>query len=218
MDMRNLVITIWLCAATMATAQTAAPKAAPARPGASAPAAAPKPAPLPANASKPELVARLVQLQQGQAAAVAQSLLNQPLAQIQQQVGQVLQRLPAEQREGVAKDVQAEMRKYAEEVTPILRDALQRLAAQTMAPIYEERFNDDELRQLIAMLESPLVRKFEQTVPEVQKALNEKIIADVRGRMQERLRSLDQAVARRFNAAASAAAAAAAASGADRKP
>lgn len=187
----GLVLAGWLCGA--AFAQTPAP---------AAPAAH-------ANPTKPELVARLVQLQQGQVQMAARTIVEQPAMQLLQQAAiLVQQRLPADQREAAIKDIQAEARKYVEEVSPIMRDSVQRLAAQTMAPLLDEKFNEDELRQLIQIFESPALRKYEQTAGDLQRALREKLLADVRGRFEERFRALEQAVGKRLGIAAPAAAAA----------
>lgn len=178
-----------------ALAQTAAP-AAPAAPATNA------------KATKPELVARLVQLQQGQVQVAARTIVEQPAMQLMQQAAMVVQqRLPADQREAAMKDIQAEVRKYVDDVSPIMRDSVQRLAAQTMAPLLDEKFNDDELRQLIQIFEAPVLRKYDQMAGDVQRALREKLLADVRGRFEERFRLLDQAVGKRLGIAAPAAAA-----------
>ena len=188
----GLLLAGWLSAAALA--QTTAPPA---------PAAIAKP-------SKPELVARLVQLQQGQVQVAARTIVEQPAMQLLQQAAMVVQqRVPAEQREATMKDVQAEARRYVEEVSPIMRDAVQRLAAQTMAPLLDEKFNEDELRDLILIFESPVLRKYEQMAGELQRSLREKLLTDVRGRFEERFRALDQAVGRRLGIAAPAGAASA---------
>lgn len=196
---RLLALAGLICSATLSAQQPPSPAPAPAaRP---APAPTPRPAPLPANASKPELVARLVQLQQGMPQAIARALVEQPLIQMQQAAAVAIQsRFPPEAREAAMKDVQAEARKYAEDVSPILREALQRHAAATLGAHFDERFTEEELRQLVAVLESPVLRKYEQTVPDLQRALQEKLVGEVRGRVAERARVLEQAVRRRIDA------------------
>lgn len=107
------------------------------------------------------------------------------------------------------KDIQADARKYVEEVSPIMCDAVQRVAAPTIAPILEEKFSDEELRQLIAIFESPALRRYEQIAGDIQRALREKLLAEVRGRFEERFRALDATVGRRIGLPAPAGAASA---------
>ena len=155
-------------------------------------------APAPASAAKKELVARVLKLQQPGIEAMARQLAEQPARQLLQGAGQGLQRLPAERREAVARDIEADVRKYIEEATPIVRDRAVALAPSTIGPLLEERFTEDELKQVIAMLESPVNRKFQAMGGDMQKAIGEKLIADTRGDVELKVRALDQTVARRL--------------------
>ncbi len=150
------------------------------------------------SAAKKELVARVLQLQQPGIEAMARQLAEQPARQLLQGAGQGLQRLPAERREAVARDIEADVRKYIEEATPIVRDRAVALAPSTIGPLLEERFTEDELKQVIAMLESPVNRKFQSMGADMQKAIAERLIADTRGDVETKVRVLDQTVARRL--------------------
>ncbi|MDO9074924.1 MAG: hypothetical protein Q7U73_16835 [Rubrivivax sp.] len=152
----------------------------------------------PASPAKKELVARVLKLQQPGIEAMARQLAEQPARQLLQGAGQGLQRLPAERREAVARDIEADIRKYIEEATPIVRDRAVALAPSTIGPLLEERFTEDELRQVIATLESPVNRKFQAMGGDMQKAIGEKLIADTRGEVEVKIRALDQTVARRL--------------------
>lgn len=161
---------------------------------AQAPAAAPGP-----NATKAELVARLVQLQQGQVQAAARTIVEQPPMQLLQQATiAIQQRVAPDKREAVLKEVQADVRKYVDDVGPIMRDSVQRLAAPTMAPLFDERLNEDDLRQLIAIFENPVLRKYDALAPDLQRALRDKLLGDVRAKFEERYRVLDASVAKRL--------------------
>jgi uncharacterized protein len=164
----------------------------------------------PASAAKKELVARVLQLQQPGVEAMARQLAEQPARQLLQGASQGLQRLPAERREAVARDIEADVRKYVEEATPIVRDRAVALAPSTIGPLLEERFTEDELKQVIAMLESPVNRKYQGLGNEMQKAIAEKLIADTRGQVEAKVRALDQTVARRLGITPAAGAASAA--------
>jgi hypothetical protein len=164
----------------------------------------------PASAAKKELVARVLQLQQPGIEAMARQLAEQPARQLLQGAGQGLQRLPAERREAVARDIEADVRKYIEEAAPIVRDRAVALAPSTIGPLLEERFTEDELKQIVAMLESPVNRKFQAMGGEMQKAIGEKLVADTRGQVEAKVRALDQTVARRLGITPAAGAASAA--------
>ncbi len=165
---------------------------------AQAPAPAPAPAAAPAAVGKKELVARILQLQQPGIEAMARGLAEQPAMQLMQQAGQALQRMPTERREAVARDIEADLRKYAEEAVPIVTARATKLAPGTIGPLLEERFNEDELRQVIAMLESPVIRKFQGMAGDMQKVLTEKLVGETKADIEPKVRAMQQTVAKRL--------------------
>jgi uncharacterized protein len=148
--------------------------------------------------AKKELVAKILQLQQPGVEALASNLTQQPAAQLMQQAGPVLQRMPAERRDALARDIEADVRKYVEEATPIVRDRAVRLAPTTIGPLLDERFTEDELKQIIAILESPVNKKFQGLFPEMQRAISEKLIAETRNDVEIKVRALQTTVAARL--------------------
>lgn len=160
------------------------------------------------SAAKKELVAKVLKLQQPGIEALARSMAEQPAMQMMQQAGAALQRLPAERREAVARDIEADMRKYADETVPLVRERANKLTPSTIGTLLEERFTEDELKQIIAILESPANRKFQAAAPDMQRALGEKLVAEVRPLVEPKLRALDQSVGKRLGLPAPAAASA----------
>ncbi|MFY8117587.1 MAG: DUF2059 domain-containing protein [Roseateles sp.] len=173
------------CAASLAQAQATA---------ASAPAASSSPA-------KKELVARVLQLQQPGLEAMSRAMLQQPLGQLMQGAGQALQQVPAEKREATAKAIEGEVKKFVDETAPLMRDRAIKLAPSTIGAILEERFSEDELRQLAAWLDSPVNKKYGQLGQEMQRALAEKLVADTRGTVEARLKTLEQSVMKQLGIA-----------------
>lgn len=149
--------------------------------------------------AKKELIAKVVQLQQGGVEGIARSLVEQPAMAMLQQAGQVLQtRIAPEKREALAKEIQADVRKYVEETNPLLRDKALKLAPGVMGPLLEEKFTEDELKQLVGWLESPVVRRYQQLTPEIQKGLSEKLVAETRALVEPKLQALDRSVTGRL--------------------
>lgn len=152
--------------------------------------------------AKKALVAKIVQLQQPGIENMARQLVERPAAELLSQVGAVLQRMPADKRDALAKDVQADARKYVDDTLPAVRKRALELAPQAIGPILEERFTEDELKQIVAILESPVNKKFLQAAPEMQKSLGEKIINETRASVEPKVRALQQTVAKRLQPAA----------------
>ena len=160
----------------------------------------------PASPAKKELIARVLKLQQPDIENAARSLIEQPAMQLGQQAGQALQRLPAERRDALAQDIQADLRKYVDETGPIVRERAIKLAPSTLGPVLDERLSEDELRQIITLLESPTVKKFQALFPDMQRALTEKLVAETRSEVEPRLRALQQSVGQRLGVAPAASA------------
>jgi hypothetical protein len=145
--------------------------------------------------SKKELVARMLVLQQPAIEQTAQAMVERPAMQMQQQAGLALQtRVPPEKREAAAKLVQEDLKKYVEETGPLVRQQAVKLAPSTIGALLEEKFTEDELKQLIAILESPVNRKYAQMGGEFQKALGEKLVAQTQSLVEPKVKALEQAV------------------------
>ncbi|TSA09240.1 MAG: hypothetical protein D4R79_13910 [Comamonadaceae bacterium] len=162
--------------------------------------------------AKKELVAKVLLLQQPAIEQAAQALAERPALQMLQQAGMALQsQLPADKREAVAKEIQAEAKKYADEAVPLVRERAVKLAPSTVGALLEEKFSEDELKQLIAIIESPVNRKFLQLGIEMQNVLIDKLVAETQAVIEPKVRALEQAIGKRLAQAAPAAAPAAAA-------
>lgn len=157
-----------------------------------------------ASAAKKELVAKILKLQQPGIEGVARQLVQQPALQLMQQAGPVIQqRVAADRRQAVATDIQADVRKYAEELTPVAIDRAGKLAPGILGPMLEEKFTEDELKQLITIIESPVNRKYQAMGVDMQKALGEKLVAELKPTLEPKLRALQQSMATRMAPAAS---------------
>ena len=174
---------------------------------ASAPAAAASSVSTPA---KKELVQKVLQLQQGALETISRSVVERPVAQLAQAAGNALQtQVPPDKREAVGKSVDADLRKFIDESTPMLRERALKLAPSTFGAALEDKFSEDELRQLVAWLESPVNKKFQQSMPDVQAGFTQKLMAEAGPLLDPKLRALQQKLRTTFAAAAPASAPAA---------
>jgi len=83
------------------------------------------------------------------------------------------------------------------------------LAPGALTPLLEQNFSEDELKQLLAWINSPLSKKYQDLNPKMQTALTEKLVADTRTTVEPKMRALDTAVAKALGAPTDAAAPAA---------
>lgn len=153
--------------------------------------------------AKKELVAKILKIQQPGIEAMARGLAEEPVADLLEKAGAALPaRVPADKREAVAKEIQADAKKFLDESVPLVRDRAVKLAPSTIGALLEEKLTEDELRQVVAIIESPVYAKFQQLGGEMQKVLIEKLLADTRGTVEPKLRVLEQSVAKRLGVSA----------------
>lgn len=149
--------------------------------------------------AKKELIERVLELQRPQLEAIGRAIAEQPAQRMMQQAGPILQqRIPAEKREVVAREIEADVRKYIEESVPLVSSQAVKLAPSTVGVVLDERMDEAELRQLIAALESPAFRKFQQVSGEGQRALTPKLVNEARVLLEPKARAMDNAVAKRL--------------------
>jgi hypothetical protein len=153
----------------------------------------------PSSPAKKELAARIVKAQQAGIDRLARQLVEQPAMTMLQRAGPIVQnKVPADQREAVARDLQAEARRYVDEALPVVRQKAQALAPATLGPLLEQRLSEAELKEVAAVLESPAWRKFQALMPELEQAFGEKLVTETRNQVEPRLRALEQSMGRRL--------------------
>jgi hypothetical protein len=189
---RVAVVVVLAGAAVQVSAQGAAPTpAAPAR----------KEAATPVSPAKKELVKKALQLQQTGIESVGVGMANQAAGQVMQMAGPGIARAPEDKRRALINDLQAEVRRFQNEAAPILRASAVKWAPSTLGAALEEKFSEDELKVLVAWLESPVSRKYQQITPEAQQALTQKIVAETRPQIEPKLKTLEQAMVAKLTAA-----------------
>jgi uncharacterized protein len=143
------------------------------------------------STTKKELVQKILQIQQTEIEGVARNLIERPAAQMMQEAGLALQRQVApEKREAMGRAIEAEVKKYVDEAYPLVRERAVRLAPSTIGAALEEKMSEDELKQLLAWLESPANKKFQQLGP-ARNAFVQKVLAESMTAVDPKLGALD---------------------------
>ena len=188
--MKKLIVTALLSGAVLAHAQTAAPAS-------------------PSSPAKKELVQKLLTLQQPGLENLARNLVEQPAMAMMQAAGRALQGVPAEKREVTGKTIETDIKKYVDEAVPVVRDRAVKLAPSTIGVAMEEKFTEDELKQLVAWLDSPVNKKYAQLGPEIQNGFTQKLVAEARPTIEPKLQALEARVRASLGVPAAAASSAA---------
>jgi hypothetical protein len=154
--------------------------------------------------AKKALVARILKAQQPGIESMGRAMAERPAMVMLDSAGAALQeRVAADKRDAVGKEIQNDVKKYLDEAGPLVSNRGVKLAPSTVGPLLEEKFSEEELKQIAAFLESPAVNKFQQLSGEMQKILLEKLLADTRVSIEPKLAALEQSIGRRLNSATS---------------
>ena len=157
--------------------------------------------------AKKALVARILKVQQPGIESMSRSMAEGPAIALLDRAGSALTaRVAADKREAVGKEIQADVKKYLDEAVPLVTSRAVKLAPTTVGPFLEEKFTEEELKQVAAFLESPAINKFQQLSGEMQKVLLEKVVADTKGVIDPKVVALEQAVSKRLGIVAPASA------------
>jgi hypothetical protein len=156
--------------------------------------------PAAANASaKRDLVARILKVQQPAIEALGRSLAEQPAADLTERAGLALsERVAAERREAVATEIRGDVKRYLDDAVPLVQGRAVKLAPTTIGTLLEEKFSEEELRQVATILESPAYGKFQQLSGQMQTTLTEKLLAETRAAVEPKVLALEQSIAKRL--------------------
>ena len=142
--------------------------------------------------AKKALVQRVLALQQGEIEGFARSVVERPAAQMMREAGLALQQQVApDKREAAGKAIEAEVRRYVEEAYPIVRERAMKIAPTTIGAVLEEKMSEDELTTLLAWLESPTNKKYQQIAGELRTKFGEKLMGEMPPILDPRLQALD---------------------------
>jgi hypothetical protein len=148
--------------------------------------------------TKKDLVQKVLQLQQSGIENLGRALAAQITQQIFQATGQALGSVPTDKREAMGRELQAEIKKFHDEIEPLYRDQAVKQSATVVGAMLEERYSEDELKQLVAWLESPVSKKYEQIARDSTTALQQKVAAELKPVVEPKLRVLEQTVGKRL--------------------
>ena len=144
------------------------------------------------DAARTDLATRIVNLQKSQD-------MDPLIAQLANSATQVvvshwlpqLDKLPAARQKAAADQLDAELRKFNESNVRTIKERNDKVALEVLVPAYAERFNADELRQLLTFMESPVVKKYYAANPQMASLLAEKLVEATRSEVDAHIKDFD---------------------------
>lgn len=148
---------------------------------------------------KQQLVNQVLQAQQPAVDQLARQLVEQPAMQLlQRAAAHVRRNVAADQQQTLGQALQGDARKYAEDAFPVVRDRARALAPSTIGPLLAEKLTEAELQEVLAVFKSEAWRKFQSMGPQMEQALGEKLVAEIKPKLEPRLKALDQTMGKRL--------------------
>jgi hypothetical protein len=96
----------------------------------------------------------------------------------------------------VSTELNAELQKYAQDVSKIIRSKLQQVSTDALVPVYVERFTLEELKQIATFLEAPAIRKYQSIAPELGSIFTGKLVEASRPEVITRAKLFDEVATR----------------------
>ena len=122
---------------------------------------------------------------------LARGVVELPARQLLAAVEPVVRsRVAADKRDATARQLQDAARKYVDDTLPAVRKHAQELGQTQLQAAIEEKYSEDELRQIVAFFESAAFRKLQQTQPQLDQALQAKLLADMQPVIEGKARGL----------------------------
>ncbi|WP_423599612.1 DUF2059 domain-containing protein [Roseateles sp. MS654] len=148
--------------------------------------------------SKKDIIAKILKIQQPAIEALTIGVLSRPVNELAAKAAPQLRNVPEAKREAVAKQIDADLRKFLDDNAKPLVEKGVKLAPSTMGVALDEKFTEDELKQLLAWLESPVSKKFAESSQELQTLYTKKLIDDNSKQLDEKFTALQQNVAKQL--------------------
>jgi hypothetical protein len=185
----HLAVAAALAATSAAHAQGAAPAAA----------QAPLPAP---DAEKQKVIDRILVAFHPEN-GILQAVQRQGLDAMQQSnIALTTAHVTTERKDKTMKDISTDVQKYIDTTMPVAIASAKKNTNPAVGPILAQNFTVDELRQIAALLESPLKQKFEKLVPQMETAVARKVQAEITPQVNQNVKTMTEAVGTKLRIAA----------------
>ena len=143
---------------------------------------------------KIELATKVVALQQGpELDRLVQQLSGGATQELIASWGPRLEAsVPKAKQQKASEDLNVELKKYSEDTSKLIGRQVGKVSADTLVPAYAERFSLEELKQIAAFFESPAIKKYQSSAPELGNIFVQKLIEASRPEVVARAKQFDE--------------------------
>lgn len=142
---------------------------------------------------KIELAAKVVKLQQGpELDRLVTQLAGSTTQELIANWGPKLEaNVPKASQQKASEALNAELKKYSEDTKQLIGKQVSKVSTDVLVPAYAERFTLEELQQIAAFFESPAIKKYQTTAPELGNVFVQKLIDASRADVLARAKQFD---------------------------
>lgn len=101
--------------------------------------------------------------------------------------------VPKARQAKATEEFNAELAKFAADANKIISGKVSQVSREALVPAYMERFSLDELKQLAAFFESPVVKKYKTATPDLVGVFVNKLVTTAAPDIQARAKQFDAA-------------------------
>lgn len=101
--------------------------------------------------------------------------------------------VPKAKQQKASEDLNSELKKYAEDTNQLIGKQVKKVSTDVLVPAYAERFTLDELKQIAAFFDSPAIKKYQTSAPELGNVFIQKLIEASRSDVVARAKQFDDA-------------------------
>lgn len=101
--------------------------------------------------------------------------------------------VPKAKQQKASEDLNVELKKYAEDAKQLISKQVSKVSADVLVPAYAERFTVEELKQIAAFFESPAIKKYQATTPQLGNIFVQKLVEASRSDVVARIKRFDDA-------------------------
>ena len=155
------------------------------------------------NDAKRALAVKLAQIQaKADSSSLASQLTDTAVAPVLANWSQRLdQTVPPARQKEVREKLDVELKKYAESTYKTVEAQTAKSAEAALVPIFMEKLTEDELKTIIAYLESPVSSKFQSLGAEATNAWAKRVVDATKASVESGAKSFDAAANRIVGAA-----------------
>lgn len=147
--------------------------------------------------AKLDLAAKLVALQRGP--DMERMVFQLTSSAVQPVIGKwapELESMPKARIEKAREQLNAELKSLGDATRKLIDAQMAKSADSALLPAYLERFTEDEMKQLLAMFESPIYKKYQTLAPELGNLWVKDVVDNTRSAVEESVKAFDVVAAK----------------------